>query len=223
MSTPAVAPPPPAPPSAQASGWWRRNRWALVGLPVALLLALIGAGDRVRTLWWDQDLRRPSTVEAGGTAEFHQRLVDGAGEPMPIEVQLRLDGVGAATTLPEDMELPAGTRAVQVDLTLSADPDIVLLTCNLALRDAAGTRYQYVSTSWGARQPVAPCVPADTPGPWPSLGDLDDVLSHSDDPPRPRTWSVSPVVVVPDGIEITEVVLWWQLPQYVLLEASGQD
>ena len=90
------------------------------------------------------------------------------------------------------------------------------------MRDAAGTRYDYVSNGWGALQPVVPCVPEDTPGPWPSLGDLDDVLADPDAPPRPATWSVSPVVVVPEGVEVADVVLWWQKPQYVLLEVPSQ-
>ena len=136
-------------------------------------------------------------------------------------MQVRLDHVGDATTLPDGLELPAGARAVQVDLTLSADPDVVLTGCSLAVRDAAGTRYDYVSSGWGALQPVVPCVPEDTPGPWPSLGDLDDVLTDPDAPPRPATWSVSPVVVVPEGVDVADVVLWWQKPQYALLEVPS--
>ncbi|KQY47854.1 hypothetical protein [Cellulomonas sp. Root137] len=208
-----------SPPTSRS--WWRRNRWALVALPVALALALVAAGDRVRTLWWEQDLRRPTTVEAGETAQFHQRVYDGAGGTLPVDVEVRLDGVGEATTLPEDMELPAGTRAVQVDLTLSADPDVVLTGCSLAVRDAAGTRYGYVASGWGALQSATPCVPEDAPGPWPPLGDLEDALSDPDDLPRPATWSVSPVVVVPDGVEIADVALWWQMPHYVLLEVPS--
>lgn len=202
-----------------APGWWRRNRWALVALPVALALALVAAGDRVRTLWWEKDLRSPTTVEAGATADFHQRVYDGDDGTVPIDVQVRLDGVQDAATLPEDLELPPGTRAVQVDLTLSADPDVGLTGCELAVRDAAGTRYEYVSNGWGAMQPVVPCVPEDTPGPWPKLGDLE--LSAADTPPRPATWSVSPVVVVPEDVEVADVVLWWQTPQYLLLEVPG--
>jgi hypothetical protein len=213
-----VSSPTVTPPDAPPAGWWRRNRWALAALPVALVLTLVAAGDRVRTLWWEQDLRSPTTVDAGATGEFHQRVYDGVGGTMPIDVQVHLDGVGDATTLPDDMELPDGTRAVQVDLTLSADPELVLATCVLAVRDAAGTRYEYEANAWGAFQAVVPCVPEDTPGPSPSLGDLDDVLSESDSPPRPATWSVSPVIVLPEDVEVTEVVLWWQKPQYLLLE-----
>lgn len=210
MSSPAVTPP--------AAGWWRRNRWALAALPVVLVLTVVAAGDRVRTLWWEQDLHAPVAVDAGATGELHQRVYDGVGGTMPIDVRVHLDGVGDATTLPRDMELPDGTRAVRVDLTLSADPDIVLAGCELAVRDAAGTRYEYEANAWGAFQAVVPCVPEDTPGPAPSLGDLDDVLSERESAPRPATWSVSPVIVLPDDVEVTEVVLWWQKPQYLQLE-----
>ena len=217
MSTPTVTSAPPAP----AAGWWRRNRWALAALPVALVLTLVAAGDRVRTLWWEQDLRVPTAVEVGETGEFHQRVYDGVGGTMPIDVEVQLDRVGDATVLPDEMDLPDGTRAVQVDLTLSADPELVLSGCVLAVRDAAGTRYDYVANAWGAFQAVIPCVPEDTPGPQASLGDLDEKISATETPPRPATWSVSRVVVVPEGVDVTEVVLWWQKPQYLLLEVPG--
>ena len=212
MSASTVAPEPVAP--APAVGWWRRNRWALAALPVALALTLVAAGDRVRTLWWEQDLRVPTTVAAGSAGDFHQVGYDGA----PIDVQVLLDGVADAGTLPEDLELPPGTRAVQVDMTLSADPDMGLSGCLLAVRDAAGTRYDYVSNAWGAMQPVVPCVPEDAPGPGPSFGDSDDVLADPDDLPRPATWSVSRVVVVPEDVEVADVVLWWEKPRYLVLE-----
>jgi hypothetical protein len=32
---------------------------------------------------------------------------------------------------------------------------------------------------------------------------------------------VSPVIVLPEDVEITDVVLWWQKPQYLLLEVPG--
>lgn len=217
MSTSTV----PSPSDAPDAGWWRRNRWALVALPVALALTLVASGDRVRTLWWEQDLRRPTAVAAGETGDFHQRVYDGLGGTLPVDVQVRLDGVGDATTLPDEMALPEGTRAVQVDLTLSADPDSVLSGCVLAVRDATGTRYDYVANAWGAFQAVIPCVPEDTPGPRASLGDLDEKISTPETAPRPATWSVSRVVVVPEGTEVTEVALWWQKPQYLLLEVPG--
>ncbi|MGY4642716.1 hypothetical protein [Cellulomonas sp. URHB0016] len=211
MSTQTVGP-------AVADGWWRRNRWALVALPVALALALVAAGDRVRTLWWVQDLRVPTTVGADGTAELHQRVYDGGDGTVPIDVRVHLDGVRDATSLPDNLELPPGTRAVQVDLTLSADPEVGLTGCSLAVRDAGGTRYDYVSNGWGALQPALACVPEDAPGPRPSFG---DAPADPETRPRPGTWSVSRVIVVPDGTDVADVVLWWQKPRYVRLEVPS--
>ncbi|ADG74014.1 hypothetical protein Cfla_1110 [Cellulomonas flavigena DSM 20109] len=210
-------------PEPRADGWWRRNRWALAALPLALALTIASAGDRVRTMWWEQDLRRPTTAAPGATAAFHQVVRDGLGSTYPIDVQVRLDEVGDARSLPDGLDPPPGTRAVQVDLTLAAEPDVSLVGCHLAVRDAAGTRYDYVSNGWGAWQPTSPCVPEDATGPWPSLGDdLDDALSapEGSETPRPATWSVSPVLVVPADVEVTDVVLWWQMPQHVLLEVG---
>ncbi|UZN04499.1 hypothetical protein [Cellulomonas sp. S1-8] len=224
LSDPPAPPPSRSPEAPTGGGWWRRNRWALVTLPVALALALIASGDRVRTMWWEQDLRRPAAAAAGETVAYHQEVRDGLGGTYPIDVQVHLDGVEDAGDLPDRMVLPAGTRAVRVDLTLGADPDSVLVTCRLAVRDADGTRYDYVSSAWGATQSGTPCVPADATGPWPSLGEeLDEKTTTPDETsgPRPPTWSVSPVVVVPEDVDVTDVVLWWQLPQYVRLDVPG--
>lgn len=210
-------------PARPGDGWWRRNRWALAALPLTLALTVVSAGDRVRTMWWEQDLRRPTSAAPGTTATFRQDVRDGLGGTYPIDVQVALDEVGDARSLPDGLELPPGTRAVQVDLTLAAEPDVTLVGCHLAVRDAEGTRYDYVSNAWGAWQPTSPCVPQDATGPWPSLGDDLDAAVTSHDPeaaPRPASWSVSPVLVVPADVEVTDVVLWWQMPQHVRLEVA---
>lgn len=220
MSTP--APPAPAAPAPAPTGWWRRNRWALVALPLALVLTLAASADRVRSLWWEQGLHRPTAGAPGETVTFHQTVRDGVGGTRPVDVEVRLDGVVDATTLPRDLVVPDGARAVQVDLTLWSDPGTILQGCSLAVRDADGTRYDYRALAWGAFQPVSPCVPQDTPGPAPSLGTFDDGPTDGGPTPdaaapRPPTWSVSPVVVVPADVEVADVVLWWQLPQHVRL------
>lgn len=216
MSTPGAPAPSVTTPSAQDTGWWRRNRWGLVALPVALALACVASADRVRTLWWEADLRRPTAAAPGETVTYHQDVRDGVDSTYPVDVEVRLDGVEDTTVLPDRMELPPGTRAVRVDLTLAADPDTVLLLCRIAVRSADGTRYDHVPSAWGASQPTMPCVPDDAPGPWPPGG----TVTADPGDPRPPTWSVSPVVVVPQDVEIADVVLWWQLPQYLRLDVG---
>lgn len=203
------------------SGWWRRNRWALVTLPVALALMVVASADRVRTLWWEQGLHDATAAAPGQSVTYHQDVRDGLGGTRALDVQMRLDGVTDAMPLPRGLVVPDGARAWQVELTLDADPDVVLRGCSLAVRDRDGTRYDYVASGWGGSQAPSPCVPADAPGPAPSLGDLDDELTADTTPDRPLTWSVSPVVVVPEDVEIADVVIWWQLPQHVRLPVEG--
>ncbi|KSW23558.1 hypothetical protein [Cellulomonas sp. B6] len=210
----------PSPATTSARSWWRRNRWALVALPLALALMAAASADRVRSLWWEQGLHSPTTAGQGQAVTFHQDVRDGLGGTRPVDVEVRLDAVVDAGALPDGLVVPAGARAVQVEMTLSADPDVVLRGCSLAVRDADGTRYDYVADAWGATQAVSPCVPADAPGPAPSLGDLDDVLTPDSTPERPATWTVSPVVVLPADVQVSDVVLWWQLPQHVVLPTA---
>ncbi|MPZ95440.1 MAG: hypothetical protein GEU96_11180 [Propionibacteriales bacterium] len=37
------------------------------------------------------------------------------------------------------------------------------------------------------------------------------------EPPRPRSWTVEPVLVVPEDVEIADVVFWWEKPGYAAL------
>ncbi len=65
------------------------------------------------------------------------------------------------------------------------------------------------------------CVIFDQRGPSdPSSVDDERGELPFDSEPRPETWSTAPVFLVPEGIEITQVLVWWRLPRYVALSAS---
>ncbi|GAA4627079.1 hypothetical protein [Cellulomonas oligotrophica] len=200
------------------TGWWRRNRWALAALPFALVLALLASSDRVVSWWWTQGLHRPTTAAPGAELVFRDVLTDADGDH-DVAVTLHLDGVEETTVAWEDgtpLDLPPGTRALRVDLTLGAEPDAALRVCGLAVRGSDGTRYEYVPQTAGAFQPSSPCVPPDAPGPWPASGwsaPEPDPTEHD----RPATWTVSPVVVLPDDVEPDAVLVWWQMPDYAVL------
>lgn len=207
----------------RGSGWSRRNRWGLATLPLAVVAALVASSDRVQLYFWEEGLRRPQSAVQGSWVDFRDTYTDAEGEHVR-EVRVRLDGVEPATTpweSTEPVELPPGTRALTVRLSLTAGPDLPLSVCSLAVRDADGTRYDYLSGVAGMAQPVSPCVPPDAPGPFPAMGDLDLKGAAGDDEPRrPASWTVAPVIVVPDDAEISEVVLWWEMPDYVALTVS---
>jgi hypothetical protein len=207
--------------------WWRRNRWALAVLPVALVGALAASSDRVSTYYWQNGLHSARTAQSGEWLELHDEFTDGAGTH-PRVVQVRLDR--AATLSPDaveaaGVEVPRGARAVQVTLSLRADPDLPLAMCRLALRDEDGTRYDYRAPGFDvldptSAQPASPCVPDASPGPAESLGDLDEKLSDDERPARPGSWTVEPVVVVPQGARVAEVLVWWREPVYVALSVD---
>lgn len=199
--------------------WWRRNRWALIALLPALALALLASSDRVSALYWSADLHDARRGTQGEWLDHHDLLATASGD-RPVDVAVRLDGVTRTDTGWEsssDLVLPPGTRAVRVDLTLRADPDEPLRGCTLAVRDADGTRYDYDWAAAGGTQPSSPCVPAGAPGPWPEFEGLE---SSPDELPRPAEWHVAPVVVVPRDVEITEVLLWWEVPTYLELSVG---
>ena len=202
--------------------WTRRNRWGLLALPLALVAALAASSDRVKLYFWDEGLRQPQRAAQGAWLDFRNTYSDSDGEH-PLEVKVRLDAVRPASTLWQSespLQLPAGTQAVEVELSLEADPDLPLSICRLAVRDAEGTRYDYLSTI-GSAQPFSPCVPPDAPGPQRALGALDEGRDVSDDPVRPESWTVKPVIMMPAGVEVTDVVLWWDQPDYVALSVAG--
>ena len=147
---------------------------ASLALPLALAAALAASSDRVKLYFWDEGLREPQRAAQGDWLDFRHTYTDSEGEH-PLEVRVRLDSVAPATTgwnSTTPLELAPGTKAVAVSLSLEADPGLPLAGCKLAVRDAAGTRYEYL-TEIGGSQPYSPCVPPDTPGPSPALGEID--------------------------------------------------
>lgn len=192
--------------------WWVRNRRGVVGLPLALLAALLASSERVPTYLWPSGLHAAQSSPQGEWLTFTDSFVaDGAD--VTREVRVRVDEVGPAPAGWSDAALPPGTDAVQVRMSLSAAPDVPLSGCSLALRGGDGTRYGYLPAS-GSDQPFSPCVPADAPGPMLSF---DGTTTPAGDGPRPGSWTVSPVVLVPEGVELTDVLLWWEMPDYAAI------
>ena len=171
-------------------GWTRRNRWGLLALPLALAAALAASSDRVKLYFWDEGLRQPQRAAQG----------DVAGLPATRYTRQRgrapAQGEGAAG------RRAAGGHAVAVDVAARScrparrrsrwssawrpTPDLPLSACRLAVRDAEGTRYDYLA-ELGSAQPFSPCVPPDAPGPNRALGELDEGRDTSDEPARPES------------------------------------
>jgi hypothetical protein len=198
--------------------WWRRNRAALAALPIVVAAALAASSNRVEDRWWLAEARDLLQADQGSWAHLEASQYDRTGD-VPFEVRIRLDDVRRTDQPFGDGELtvPTGAAAIAVDLSLAADPDTPLTACQLFLRDDDGTEYAYQSSAPSISQPSSPCVPPDTPGP--EL-DLFEGMDPEQTPPRPPEWTVSPVVLVPDGVDVTEVVITWGPPDGVVLNVS---
>ena len=110
--------------------WLRRNRWGLLALPFALVASLAASSDRVKLYFWDEDLHQPHRAVQGAWLDFRDTYSDSNGEH-PMQVKVQLEGVREATGLWQStspLDLPAGTQAVEVELSLEADPRLPLDT-----------------------------------------------------------------------------------------------
>lgn len=205
----------------RAEGWWRRNRWGLAALPLALVLAVAGNAARVGPMWWDLAPHVARGPGADGLAQVRSPMPAWGGTV--VDARLGLVGVQRTTTVTDrsgravDARVPAGTVLWRVTLRVEAEPAVPLVGCELALVDARGRSF---SLDRGAITPsdAVPrqrCVPDATPGPeWDSTtgGLRTDVA-------RAAAYQVVSYVVTPADVQPTEIRVWWQLPEYAALPA----
>lgn len=211
--------------------WARRNRVGLALLPVAVLAALAGNAQRLQTLWWENDLRAPQRPDAAGVVRFVDEYDDGHRR-YPITPALSLVSVERATTVPgydgtpEPVTLASGGALWKVVLHVEADPQLILGGCQVALVDAAGTRWQNRSNAYISKgaEPPSGCVPADRPGPSWSL--VDDAPTTEEGEERPAAYDVASWVVTEQDAAPTEVFVWWDEPRFAALpigpDAGGE-
>jgi hypothetical protein len=202
--------------------WLRRNRWGLIALPVTAALAVGANAQRLHDYWWDQDLRHAAaTGEQGEWVAWSDSFSDAVG-PGTRTFRVKVTGAEAIAGSSEDaadLELPADLTGLRVALDFEAAPDQVLFGCRLALLDDKGNRYVYRPIVNSLSQGMHPCVPEDQAGPSPSIsaGEPRTVMYGEERPPQ---WTTRPVVVVPRTATITEVLLWWEQPDYLAVRLN---
>ena len=199
------------------TGWWRENRWWLLALPVAPAVLLGASAYNVKEYWYDGGLHdRLASADAGASLTATDRYEDAIGETS------RTYRVRLAVVRPRRCDLPRTGRAGpdhrrapppwRVWLDWEADPDQTLRLLHGLARRRPGPplRHRHArASSTPARRRVT-TVPT---GP----------LSRRRRPAgarggeRPPAWSTAPVFLVPEGRRITQVRVWWELPDYVQL------
>jgi hypothetical protein len=199
--------------------WLRRNRWGLVALPVTVVLAVGANAQRLHDYWWDKGLRHAAAT--GGHDEWvtwSDSFSDATG-PATRTFRVKVMGtesIAEAGPSPEktDLELPPNLTGWRVTMDFEAAPDQVLFGCRMALLDDKGNRYFYRAIVNHLNQDIWPCVPGEQPGPSPSItaGEPRTVLPGEERPPQ---WTTRPIVVTPRNATITQVLLWWEEPDYL--------
>jgi hypothetical protein len=200
-------------------GWWRENRFWLPAAPLALAVVLAASSYNVRDHWYDEGLRHElASASPGERVEVSDDYDDALGQTRRTYA-VRLEGLQEPDTYPYDLEdgpPPAGARVVKVVLDWEADPDQVLQGCTVALADGDGRRYERVDSfsqgnmcvRSGHEGPDAPASPDGVRG------------AVEDGAERAPTWTTKSSFLVPDGVKITQVLVWWERPDYVALSVS---
>jgi hypothetical protein len=200
--------------------WLRRNRWGLVALPVAAVLAVGANAQRVHGYWWDKDLRHAAAT--GGRDEWVTWSGEFSDALGPSTRTFRVKVTSTEPPAPGDaakLKLASDLTGIRVTMDFEAAPDQVLSGCRLALLDAEGNRYLYRPMVNKLKQDLWPCVPEDSPGPAPSITAGEAPVALSDEE-RPPSWTTEPVVVVPRAAKITQVLLWWEEPDYLAVQLN---
>jgi hypothetical protein len=204
-----------------SGGWWRRNRSWLPALPFALA-ALLGASSyNLHDYWYLQGLHHvEASGEQGEFVRITDEYVDAQGATSRT-LRVRLSGIDETATYPYDQfedgprAVGPGQQALVVHLDWQADPDQTIKLCQVALVDDEGRRYEQA----GDGQPD-PCTPDGHGGPEPAnvKGSVRGAVPDGEE--RPPTWSTAPVFLLPAGVRVTRVLVWWDFPDYVSLSVS---
>lgn len=207
--------------SRPAPGWLRRNAWALALLPFLLVAVVAANSIRVHDYWWSAGLRSATAGQQGHYVTHHDNFSDALGD-LERTVRVRLDALTEISAMPrsygEPIPVPPGTAAYRVDLSFAADPDQYLRGCQLALAAADGQRFVFdADLDVFDQDEPSPCVQLDAGGPETAFLRGMQRNAHIEEP-RPPTWRMSPVVFVPEGTKITEVLIWWEKPHHVRLQ-----
>lgn len=180
------------------TGFLRRNARPLLAIPVLLALAVAASGQRMVDLWWPSGLHDRVDLDARGMAAF-DTVADLQTGPRRQHVEVRLVEVAATDRMPmqdgSDVAVPPGFHALRVRVHVETDPETVLSTCQVLLRDDAGATYPAGTAVFdGGTNDLASCQPTDVENP---SGFEVDAAKRST---RPPAYDRDAVFVLPEGV-----------------------
>jgi hypothetical protein len=144
-------------PITAAPGWWKRNRWGVLGLVPALAAALALPAEEFYDRRNRQRPVQPVSAGPGAWTDYGRARIRLMVLAAPTDIQA-FNGKPYAP--------PAGTRVWRVVLELRADkPAEALGGCEVFLEDDRGRTFEHSPTELGgARLPSALCTPGSEAG-----------------------------------------------------------
>jgi len=185
----------------ERGSWARRNRWWLIALPIALVLAVGSAAYRVNDLWyangWHHEL---ATVDQGRFSSTKHTVYGFDEKPKSVGLRMRLASVTGTDAmydgLGESLPLPTGMSGVKLRLDFRAMGGKPAPHCTVYILDSAGNRYEVEELDGGSN----PCPP---PGGSP------------DDPNAPPSWTRTVSAALPRSATVTDVWVGVSWPDYI--------
>lgn len=203
---------------------WQRHRASLLGIPVALALALLLSGQRLELLWDATGPREPVAVDADGWARINGQAPISPDpkktRTRPVPLAVRAGWIDASTAYstgpgaePTPVSLPDGLTLWRVKLTFRADPDDPVSMCKVIVTDEDGAEYgPGLRAVPDGNIDQNPCLPPATPGP--NLdGTMPTDFEGAPRPPRPQEWDRYVSFVMPSGRIPQSVRVWFAYPQ----------
>lgn len=198
--------------------WWRRNRWALLSLPLVLVVVALSGMGRVTTFWSPYQVHDRTEGTVGELTAFQDDYRD-AGGVHERELELAVGEVAESTEFLDgdgipvpDEPVPPGMRLWQMEVTVRADPELPLGGCVVALVDAQDRVAQRDSTLMPHQVGFDACQPQGTVNPQVQL--FVDEAEHEPST-RPPQWSRTIQLLTSEDFEPVEVRLWWEPPTYL--------
>lgn len=200
--------------------WLRANRWWLLALPFAIAVMLAASSYRVNTFWWENGFHdETGRSEPGKPIKVVNHFEDSVGETTRT-FSVTFTGLSEVDEIPiqydAPIKTPDGMTAYKVHLDFEADPQQDMNYCTVSLIDVDDNHY-VLPSSGGPTGAINFCVPLDTPGPTTPLLKEDKRGQTEFTEPRPRKWSVEPIVLAKEGAKLTEARIAFSWPEFVTL------
>lgn len=227
-AAPPIEPPAAAEPTLLAAperSFIRRNALGLLLLIPALALAVATTSMNWFTLYRPFQMTSAHEASSDGWASMDIHL-EPDGIPVHREVSARLSRVGEGA-----VSAAQGWHATAAVVEFSAPHGSPLSGCAVRIVGSDGAEYapDLVAADAPASSPSASdggggtgigpggCVPEESPGPTYGIGDTQVHADASAPSPRPEQWRRRIEVALPAGVQIREVRIGWEPPDYLAL------